>query len=162
VESPLKSLASERMRGIRRAGTAPELAVRKVMYSLGFRYRLNDKRLPGSPDIVCPKWKAVVFVHGCFWHGHACKKARLPKSNTEFWRAKRNANRERDARKQRELEVAGWRVFIVWGCEAAHEAILFSRLEILAKQVRDVRALDPEPRYSCVRTSGHLRKCSRA
>ena len=108
----------ERMCRIRQRDTAPEMAVRKYLHRHGIRYRVCPRGLPGSPDLV--NWSAgwAIFVHGCFWHGHeGCVLARLPKSNTEFWRAKIVANRERDLRKQRELEQLGLRVHTVWQCE---------------------------------------------
>lgn len=108
---------SERMSRIRAKDTAPEVALRKALHALGFRYRLHVK-LPGKPDIVLPRHKAVVFVHGCFWHRHAgCKVASTPKSNTAFWQEKFERNVQRDARVQDELEAAGWRVLIAWECE---------------------------------------------
>jgi DNA mismatch endonuclease (patch repair protein) len=108
---------SERMSRIRAKDTAPEVALRKALHALGFRYRLHVK-LPGKPDIVLPRHKAVVFAHGCFWHRHAgCKVASTPKSNTAFWQEKFERNVQRDARVQEELEAAGWRVLIAWECE---------------------------------------------
>lgn len=108
---------SERMSRIRAKDTAPEVALRKALHALGFRYRLHAK-LSGKPDIVLPRHKAVVFVHGCFWHRHAgCKVASTPKSNVAFWQEKFDRNVQRDARVQGELEAAGWRVLIAWECE---------------------------------------------
>lgn len=98
--------------------TKPELRLRYTLWRLGFRYLVNDKRLPGSPDIVLPKYKTVIFVHGCFWHGHkGCKKYTVPKTNTEFWTAKVSRNQERDQEAWRKLEAKGWSVIIVWECE---------------------------------------------
>lgn len=89
-----------------------------LILQLGFRYRINDKRLPGSPDIVLPRYRTVVFVHGCFWHGHkGCKNYTVPKTNTEFWVAKVSRNQERDQKVWRKLEAKGWNVIIVWECE---------------------------------------------
>lgn len=88
------------------------------MHVLGLRYRVNDRRLPGSPDIVLPKWRAVVFVHGCYWHRHAgCRFASVPKRNSAFWEAKFQLNVERDLRKANQLRTSGWVVFVVWECE---------------------------------------------
>ena len=97
--------------------TKPELIVRKLLHGLGYRYRLHRKDLPGRPDLVFAARRKVLFVHGCFWHGHHCRLARVPKSNVGFWRDKFTRNRERDSRKRSELEAIGWRVAVVWQCE---------------------------------------------
>ncbi|WP_249115631.1 very short patch repair endonuclease [Azoarcus sp. L1K30] len=104
------------MSGIRGKDTRIEVAVRKALFARGFRYLLNDGRLPGKPDMVFPKHRAVVFVHGCYWHGHDCALFRLPSNNREFWEAKIGANRVRDARTVLALRVKGWRVAVVWEC----------------------------------------------
>ena len=102
----------------RAKNTGPELLLRRAIWRLGFRYRVNDKHLPGSPDIVLPKYHTVIFVHGCFWHGHKnCKNATTPKTNTDFWKAKITRNQERDQEVWRKLEAKGWYVLIVWECE---------------------------------------------
>ena len=106
------------MSRIRGKDTKPEEIVRKYLFSKGLRYRKNDKRYPGHPDIVLPKYKTVVFVHGCFWHMHeGCRYAKLPKTNTEFWKEKLSRNRERDKNEQRILREMGWKVLVVWECE---------------------------------------------
>lgn len=106
------------MAAIRSASTKPELKLRHIMWSLGFRYRINDKKLPGKPDIVLPKYRTVIFVHGCFWHGHKdCKNASIPKTNTDFWTAKITRNQERDQEVWRQLEAKGWSVIVVWECQ---------------------------------------------
>jgi len=105
------------MSRIRGKDTKIELEVRRGLHALGFRYRLGGAGLPGRPDIVLPKFRTVVFVHGCFWHGHSCYLYRLPKTRTEFWEAKVNANRQRDARQVTQLQQAGWNVETVWECE---------------------------------------------
>ena len=106
------------MSHIRSQNTKPEVALRRALWRRGFRYRLNVKKLPGSPDIVLPKHRTVVFVHGCFWHGHkGCKIYHLPQTNTEFWKAKITRNQERDQEVWRQLEAKGWSVVIVWECE---------------------------------------------
>lgn len=98
--------------------TGPELKLRHALWQLGFRYRVNVKRLPGSPDIVLPKYRTVIFVHGCFWHGHKdCKKYTVPKSNTDFWVEKVARNQQRDQDVWRQLEAKDWSVIIVWECE---------------------------------------------
>ncbi len=106
------------MSRIRGKDTVPELVLRKTLHGLGLRYRLGGAGLPGKPDLVFPRYKSVVFVHGCFWHRHAgCKVASMPKSNVEFWSEKFAKNLARDARVAKELAALGWRVFTVWECE---------------------------------------------
>ena len=106
------------MAAIHSASTKPELRLRHALWHLGFRYRVNVRRLPGSPDIVLPKYRTVIFVHGCFWHGHrGCRSYTVPKTNTEFWVAKVARNQERDQVVWRMLEAKGWSVVIVWECE---------------------------------------------
>ena len=113
-----KEERSELMSHIRSANTKPEVALRRALWRRGFRYRVNVKNLPGSPDIVLPKHRTVVFVHGCFWHAHkGCKIYHLPQTNTEFWLAKVTRNQERDQEVWRQLEAKGWSVVIVWECE---------------------------------------------
>lgn len=109
---------SVRMSHIHFASTKPELCLRHALWNLGFRYRVNVKRLPGSPDIVLPKYRTVIFVHGCFWHGHNnCKTSHIPETNTDFWMAKIARNQERDQEVWRQLEAKGWFVVIVWECQ---------------------------------------------
>ena len=106
------------MAAIHSASTKPELVFRCALWRLGFRYRINDKSHPGRPDIVLPKYRTVIFVHGCFWHGHKdCKYYTIPKTNTEFWMAKVARNQERDQEVWRKLEAKGWSVIIVWECQ---------------------------------------------
>lgn len=113
-----KKTRSYNMSRIKGKNTKPEELVRKYLFSQGFRYRKNDKRLPGSPDIVLPKYKTVIFVNGCFWHGHeGCKYFVWPKSNEEFWKNKIEANIARDKIKTKALEELGWKVVVVWECE---------------------------------------------
>lgn len=127
---------SERMSRIRGKDTQPELALRKALHRQGFRYRLHDAGLPGKPDLVLPRYKTVVFVHGCFWHRHeGCSIATTPKSNTQFWTDKFERNVARDLRSQALLEELGWRVFVVWECELATAARARATAETLAQQV---------------------------
>lgn len=106
------------MAAIHSSSTKPELMIRRALWHLGFRYRVNVRRLPGSPDIVLTKYRTVIFVHGCFWHGHKdCKNASTPKTNTYFWKAKITRNQERDQNVWRQLEAKGWSVIIVWECQ---------------------------------------------
>jgi len=104
------------MSQIRSTDTKPEMAVRRMLHRLGYRYVLHDKRLPGKPDIVFPSRKAVILVDGCFWHGHGCRLAALPRTNAAFWRSKIEGNKRRDARNRRALRNLGWRVATVWEC----------------------------------------------
>lgn len=104
------------MRAVKQKDTKPEMRLRKALHARGYRYRLHDKRLPGTPDLVFPSRRAAIFVHGCFWHGHDCRAGRAPSSNTDYWAPKIAANRERDARKTAALEAEGWRVLVVWEC----------------------------------------------
>ena len=108
---------SENMSRIRSTNTKPEEIVRKYLFSHGFRYRKNDKRYPGKPDIVLPKYRTVIFVNGCFWHMHGCSRSRLPKSNQEYWQPKIERNIARDEANRRLLEADGWKVIVVWECE---------------------------------------------
>jgi DNA mismatch endonuclease (patch repair protein) len=107
---------SRMMSGIKGKNTRPELVIRKALFARGFRYRLHDKNLPGKPDLVFPKYKAVIMIHGCFWHGHDCHLFKWPSSNTEFWRTKINRNQEVDERNRSKLLDKGWRVLEIWEC----------------------------------------------
>jgi DNA mismatch endonuclease (patch repair protein) len=109
---------SERMSRVRGKDTKPELRVRRLIYSLDYRYRLHGRNLPGTPDLVFKARRKAIFVHGCFWHRHeGCDLCRLPKSRLEFWKPKLMANRERDLANQKKLLELGWRFLIVWECE---------------------------------------------
>ena len=125
-----KETRSYNMSCIKGKGTKPEEFVRKYLFSQGFRYRKNDKRLPGTPDIVLPKYKTVIFVNGCFWHGHkGCKYFVWPKNNAEFWKKKIEDNISRDQKKTEALEEQGWKVIVVWECELKKDADLaFSKI----------------------------------
>lgn len=112
-----KSKRSDIMSKISGKETKPEILVRKFLFSRGYRFRKNAKELPGKPDIVLPKYKTVIFVHGCFWHGHSCKRGALPESNRDFWQEKINKNIERDSRNILQLKEKGWSVIIIWQCE---------------------------------------------
>jgi len=123
---------SAQMALIRGSDTKPELKVRRMFHAAGLRYRLHDRRLPGTPDIVFPSRRVVVFVHGCFWHRHRsqrCKLARLPKSRLEFWRPKLEGNAARDRKTQAQLRRIGWRVFILWECEIAKNSRIISLID---------------------------------
>ncbi len=109
---------SYNMSRIKGKDTKPEMIVRKFLHARGFRYRLHNKDLPGKPDIVLPRYRTVIFVHGCFWHGHeGCRYFILPKTKTEWWETKINGNKERDQRNLEALRASGWRVIVVYECE---------------------------------------------
>lgn len=117
--------------------TQPEMRVRKALHAMGLRYRLQGRRLPGRPDLVFAGARAVVFVHGCFWHMHDCKYGKpAPATNADFWTAKRRGNTERDTRNREGLEQAGWRVFEIWECETRDAGKLQARLAEVAGFVR--------------------------
>lgn len=149
---------SRNMAAIKGKDTKPEMIVRKYLFSRGLRFRVQVKKLPGKPDIVLPKYKTVIFVNGCFWHGHEdCKYFRLPKSNVEFWKEKIERNIARDVRNETELKALGWRVIRVWECEiktvAEREEYLkqlFDRIvrpthSYLIEAVRDEPSIAAEP-----------------
>lgn len=118
------AVRSRMMAGIRGKNTKPELAIRSALHALGFRYRLHRKDLPGRPDIVFPKYKAVVMVHGCFWHGHDCNLFRWPTTREDFWRTKIDRNIERDRMQHAALIAAGWRIGTIWECAMKGPACL--------------------------------------
>jgi DNA mismatch endonuclease, patch repair protein len=122
MDSLGKDRRSENMRRIRSKDTSPELRVRRLMYSMGYRYRLHISHLPGKPDIVLRKYKAVIFVHGCFWHQHsACREGRIPSSNSSYWAPKLARNVARDREHAKALKKAGWRVLTLWECDLGEE-----------------------------------------
>ncbi len=124
------------MAAVKGKDTKPEMIVRKYLFSRGLRYRVNNRRLPGSPDIVLKKYKTVVFIDGCFWHGHEnCKHFRLPKSNTDFWRHKIAMNIARDYANNVDLRLAGWRVIRIWECEIRTKAAREETLQNLYLQI---------------------------
>ena len=130
MDTLTKSERSARMALVRSKGTAVELAARRIVHGLGYRYRLHGADLPGKPDMVLPSRRAVIFVHGCFWHRHPrCRLARLPKSRLDFWVPKLEANRARDVRNLRRLRRAGWRPLVIWECELSDPAGLKLRIK---------------------------------
>ena len=129
------------MKRVKQEHTAPELLVRKALHSRGLRYKVGDRKLPGRPDLSFPRYRVAIFVHGCFWHGHACRLGRPPTTNTDYWIPKIDANRKRDARKTQALRDLGWRVFTLWQCElgAADDGHFF---DALAAAIRAAPSLD--------------------
>ncbi|WP_223479355.1 very short patch repair endonuclease [Oricola indica] len=120
---------SRQMALIKAKDTKPEMIVRRAAHRLGYRFRLHRRDLPGNPDLVFPKRRAVIFVHGCFWHGHDCKRgARIPKTRTDYWLSKIARNKERDKTSIDALEADGWRVLVIWECELRDASALDRRL----------------------------------
>lgn len=129
TDTRTKGKRSEIMSKVRSKNTTPELIVRRLVFGMGYRYRLHDKRLPGKPDLVFSRRRKVVFVNGCFWHGHeSCRYGRLPKSRLDFWKPKIDRNRQRDVENLRRLEDEGWSVLTVWQCEVKDQEKLRIRL----------------------------------
>ena len=130
-----KETRSYNMSRIKSSNTKPEEIVRKYLFSKGFRYRKNDKRYPGKPDIVLPKYRTIIFVNGCFWHGHKdCKYYVVPKTNTDFWLNKINHNIERDQKQINQLKMEGWNVIVVWECQLKNKMIS-ERLKALENEI---------------------------
>lgn len=122
---------SRLMQKVRSSNTGPEKEVRSILHGLGYRFRLHRRDLPGTPDIVFPGRRVVLFVHGCFWHAHGCRKGQPPKSREDYWGPKLQATRQRDQRNLEALSEAGWRVEVVWQCELADRDELVARLRRL-------------------------------
>jgi DNA mismatch endonuclease (patch repair protein) len=120
---------SAMMSRVKNANTKPEVRVRQMLHRLGYRFRLHGKKLPGSPDIVLPKYRKVIFVHGCFWHGHTCSKGKRPATRVEFWNEKLDRNLARDSQAQQELRALGWSYLVVWECQLKDETALTKTLE---------------------------------
>jgi len=130
VDNLSRTERSEIMGRVRAKNSRPELVVRKIIFALGYRYRLHAKDLPGHPDIVFRKRRKVIFVHGCFWHRHdGCALARMPKSRLDFWRPKLEGNKERDKRTEKALKKDGWKVLTIWECQS-------NKIEKLESRVR--------------------------
>ena len=122
------------MAKVRRADTQPEVRVRSMLHRMGFRFRLHDHGLPGTPDIVLPRLRTVIFVHGCFWHRHSrCRKATMPANNAAFWSAKFKANKLRDRQKTYSLRREGWKVIVVWECQTGKPELASALLNLLSK-----------------------------
>lgn len=131
-----KEKRSNIMSRIRGTKTKTEELVRKFLFSKGFRYRINDKRYPGKPDIILPKYHTIIFIHGCFWHGHEnCKAARLPETNTDFWKDKISDNKVRDQKNIEKLKNDGWNVIIIWQCEIKNKTNREKRMELLLGEI---------------------------
>lgn len=121
--------------------TKPEILVRKFLFAQGFRYRKNDKKLPGKPDIVLPKYKTVIFVHGCFWHIHKnCPKSKLPTSNQEFWENKIQKNIERDKKNLKTLKNENWKIIIIWQCQIKNRELFETKMKKVVKKIKDTKS----------------------
>ncbi len=126
------------MSRVKNRNTRQEVLVRSLLHRLGFRFRLHRKELPGTPDIVLPKYHVVIFVNGCFWHGHSCPRGKLPNKNRDFWKAKIEKNIERDRENYRKLQELGWNVVVVWSCETSSAA----KLNVLGHRlIREIQRL---------------------
>ncbi|MDT8392019.1 MAG: very short patch repair endonuclease [Lentisphaeria bacterium] len=152
VDSLTKEKRSWNMAQVKSKNTKPERLVRALLHAAGFRFTVNgpkNKQLPGKPDIVLPKYRTVVFVHGCFWHRHpGCKATRTPKSNQDFWEAKFARNVARDQRDVADLTAAGWAVVVVWECELKHPETLLAKLKTrLLKTPSSLTYEEPAERY---------------
>jgi DNA mismatch endonuclease (patch repair protein) len=136
------------MRAVKSANTKPELVVRRLAHQLGFRFRLHRKTLPGCPDLVFVALRKAIFVNGCFWHGHDCKRgARMPKSNAQYWRAKFAGNRARDAKVREELAAYGWDVLTVWECQTRDAGLLCAQLQDFLRRSAASGAAPTAPVY---------------
>lgn len=127
------------MQAVKTRDTGPELTVRNIVYRLGYRYRLNAKNLPGRPDIVLPGMMKAIFVHGCFWHGHGCRKGKAPKSRLDYWKPKLKANKKRDAAQVRALKSLGWSVLTVWQCQMNDAEALRATLSAFLESAPDAK-----------------------
>lgn len=131
-----KKKRSEIMSRIASKETKPEVQIRKALFKKGFRYRKNVKTLPGTPDIVLAKYKTVIFINGCFWHGHNCKKGALPTTRVEFWIEKIGKNKDRDLRNIIDLKNEGWKVITVWQCEISNKNLLDLKIAELSNAIK--------------------------
>lgn len=133
VFSPEKR--SQVMRQIRSTNTKPEVLIRSALHRLGYRYRIHDKRYPGKPDIVFPRYKVVIQVRGCFWHSHCCIDGKRPKSRQDYWIPKLEANQRRDRRNDRKLRESGWKVLVVWGCNCESSVRLEKEIQRIVREL---------------------------
>lgn len=139
VDKFTQSERSRIMSRIKGRNTSPEKKVRSLIHKMGYRFRINVTKLPGNPDIVLPRHRKIIFVHGCFWHGHkGCSRSKRPTSNIEFWDKKISGNIKRDAKVKKELELSSWKVFVIWQCETKKSDNLKKRLEEIIGQSKGV------------------------
>ena len=147
------------MQAVKSEHTKPELIVRRLLHGMGYRYRLHHKGLPGRPDIALVSRRKAIFVHGCFWHGHDCRKGRLPKSRLDYWRPKLERNKERDREKAEMLESLDWAVLVVWQCEMIDLDTLASRLHDFASNA-DFRFRERADRHTSLQNSIEKREAT--
>ncbi len=151
LHRPIEAAAAARsavMRAVKSTNTKPELVVRRLAHQLGFRFRLHRKTLPGCPDLVFVARRKAIFVNGCFWHGHDCRRgARMPKANAPYWRSKIAGNQVRDAKVREELAAAGWDVLTVWECETKDLGLLRTRLQDFLRRPPASNATSAAPVY---------------
>lgn len=136
------------MQAVKSRDTAPEMKVRRLLHALGFRFRLHRRDLPGTPDIVLPRWRKAIFVHGCFWHAHGCAKGLPPKSRSDYWLPKLEQNVVRDRTKREQLESRGWQVLVVWQCETNDIDALADRLLDFVDGPHSAIDTSSQPRYN--------------
>jgi DNA mismatch endonuclease, patch repair protein len=137
---------SENMRAIRSKDMLPELQVRRIVHGMGYRYRLHGKNLAGKPDLVFAGRHKVIFVHGCFWHSHGCKKGHIPKSNAEYWVPKLRRNQDRDQNNLAALVADGWKLLVIWECETKDPRLVSSRIQsFLGKRNRNAKRSHSTP-----------------
>jgi DNA mismatch endonuclease, patch repair protein len=153
VDHLTREQRSENMRAVRGKDTAPEILARRAAHRLGFRFRLHRTDLPGSPDIVLPKYRTAVFIHGCFWHGHGCTRSKLPQTNVRFWTEKIGKNKLRDEKAEAALRKSGWRVLTLWQCELRSLDMALNRFSVVMKRFNKERAKRPRP-SAHAKTSG--------
>ncbi|MCB1776949.1 MAG: DNA mismatch endonuclease Vsr, partial [Candidatus Competibacteraceae bacterium] len=123
------------MRAVKGYDTGPEMTIRRLVFSMGYRYRLHRNDLPGKPDLVFPARRKIIFIHGCFWHGHDCRRgARMPKSNCEYWEKKITGNRERDGQHYKHLIQQGWNVHVIWECQIKNLDVCAARIKEFLKE----------------------------
>jgi DNA mismatch endonuclease (patch repair protein) len=140
---------SRTMRAVKSRDTAPEMTVRRLIFSMGYRYRLHRKDLPGKPDLVFSTRRKVIFVHGCFWHGHDCQRgARVPKNNREYWERKIARNRERDSQHYADLERGGWTVLGLWECQIRETGVCAERIQEFLETDIDLKGCKNLQRHS--------------
>lgn len=145
------------MRQVREKNTSPELKVRSLAHRLGFRFRLHRKDLPGKPDLVFPSRKKIIFVHGCFWHGHNCTRGcRVPKTNSEYWIEKIQRNMERDSKHQSILKVAGWDILVIWECEINNPEMIAEKIDGFLSGKKTAQQGTPAPLVKLV-VSGDIK-----
>lgn len=147
VDTVDSATRSRMMSGIRGKDTKPEILIRKALHAKGFRYSLHPTSLPGKPDIVLPKWRVAIFVHGCFWHLHGCRLSKIPSNNTDFWTQKLNLNRLRDEVVKQKLLTHGWRVATLWECSTRGKQALATLPQLMSQLAAWIRKHPESPLF---------------